>query len=363
MWKRVAIASSVVAIAAILAVVISRPASAQETPLRVAIKPIAPFVMIDSDGEASGFSIDLWKAIAQHADLPYTFVQVETVRDQLDAVQNGSAEAAIAAISITREREAVVDFSYPYYESGLQIMTTAEAEAPLSLLTATVLSPRFLGILGTFLLTILLAAHLIWLAERNRNPEFPRAYLPGVWEGMWWAVVTVFTVGYGDKTPKGVAGRLLGMVWMLFSLFLIANVTANITAALTVNQLRGAIGTVNDLAGKPVASVEASTAANFLTDIGVPPVIAPSATEAVELLQAGRVQAVVYDAPVLQYLLLNAGDERLHMAGVVFNPENYGIAFPQGSDYVERVDLALLALVEDGTYEVLRTRWFGVLGE
>jgi polar amino acid transport system substrate-binding protein len=363
MWKQFAIAGGAIALALGLITLSSRVANAQDETLRVAIKPIEPFVIISSDGEPSGFSIDLWNAIALRAGVPFEYVEVETVRDQLDAVQNGSAEAAIAAISITREREAVVDFSYPYYKSGLQIMAAGEVEAPYSLLISTLFGPRVLGILGLFTLAVLLAAHLVWLAERKRNPDFPRAYLPGIWEGIWWATVTVFTVGYGDKTPRGYIGRIIGMVWMLFSLFLVANVTANLTAALTVNQLRGSIGSVGDLPGKTVASVDASTAARFLGNIGVPPVIVPSVDDAIQLLQSGQVQAVVYDAPVLQYKLLKVGDEQLHLAETVFNPEDYGIAFPQGSDLVEPIDQAILALVEDGTYEILRTKWFGMQNE
>lgn len=338
-------------------------ADAQGETLRIAIKPIEPFVIVNSSGEPSGFSIDLWNAIAQRAGVPFEYVAVATVADQLDAVQNDAADAAIAAISITRDREAVVDFSYPYYKSGLQIMTIGQAQTPFGALIPTLLSPRVLTILGAFLLTILVAAHLIWLTEHRRNPEFPHDYVHGVWEGIWWATVTVFTVGYGDKTPKGVLGRLLAMVWMLFSLFLIANFTASLTAALTINELRGEITGVDDLPGKSVASVEASTAARFLANIGVPPVVVPNVDEAVKLLQAGQVQAVVYDAPVLQYKLLNAGDEQLHLAGTVFSPEDYGIAFAQGSEYVEPIDQAILALVEDGTYEILRTKWFGVTGD
>jgi voltage-gated potassium channel len=48
------------------------------------------------------------------------------------------------------------------------------------------------------------------------------------WDGVWWAIVTVTTVGYGDITPKTNAGRVIGIVVMLFGIGFIATLTAAI---------------------------------------------------------------------------------------------------------------------------------------
>ena len=52
-----------------------------------------------------------------------------------------------------------------------------------------------------------------------------------VWDGMWWAVQTVTTVGYGDAVPTTGAGRVLATLVMLTAIGFIAVVTAAITAA------------------------------------------------------------------------------------------------------------------------------------
>ena len=53
---------------------------------------------------------------------------------------------------------------------------------------------------------------------------------PNVWIGMWWALQTVTTVGYGDVTPKHLAGRLVGVIVMLQGVALLSIVTAAITS-------------------------------------------------------------------------------------------------------------------------------------
>jgi len=98
---------------------------AQGIALRVAVKPIAPFVLKHGT-ELSGFSIDLWTALAQSLKVDNAWVEVTTVGDQLQAVKSGKADAAIAAITITKERESVVDFTQPYFDSGLQVMVHAQ---------------------------------------------------------------------------------------------------------------------------------------------------------------------------------------------------------------------------------------------
>jgi voltage-gated potassium channel len=59
-----------------------------------------------------------------------------------------------------------------------------------------------------------------------------------VWVGMWWALQTVTTVGYGDVTPTHVSGRLVGAVVMLQGIAFIAIVTAVITSTFVARAAR-----------------------------------------------------------------------------------------------------------------------------
>ena len=63
---------------------------------------------------------------------------------------------------------------------------------------------------------------------------------PNVWLGLWWAVQTVTSVGYGDIVPQTVGGRLLGVTVMVAGLALISIVVAAVSAVLVENARRRA---------------------------------------------------------------------------------------------------------------------------
>lgn len=329
---------------------------------RVATKRFEPFVF--SQGERFvGFSIDLWQELAEEMAVDYQLYGVDTVAQLLNEVERGRAEAAIAGISITADREEALDFSHPFYESGLQILVANSSQglwANFSQRAITVLtSPELYYGVGSFILILLVIAHTIWFSERRHNSEFPDNYMRGIWESLWWAAVTVTTVGYGDKTPKKFLGRLVGLFWMCAGYFVFAYFTASMSTIFTVQELQGIINGPEDLQGKQVATVASSTAAQYLEEQETEVVMYDSARKAYRALDDGRVAAVVYDAPALQYFASHQGKGTVKVVGPVFQPQSYGIALPVGSSYRKSMNAALLRLKENGIYDKIYEKWFG----
>ena len=336
----------------------SKPES--NTPLQVVTKPLEPFVFISNDGNLSGFSIELWEVIAQDLGLEYEWVEVTKVTEQLAAVQDGSADVAIAGISMTPEREEVIDFSHPYFDAGLQIMTSAQPTVTPTSLIAMIFSPALFRVLGLGILTLLVMAHIIWLVERKSNENMPSSYLGGIWESLWWSLSTIATLEYGDKEkPDSIFKRLLAMAFVVFGIILIAQFTASITASLTVKQLTGVINGPTDLPGKRIGTVGGSTAAIYLEEVGIGYTSVEQIDAAYELLESDRLDAIVYDAPVLLYYAVNEGKGKVQVVGPIFNRETYGIALPTGSDFRESINNELLRLRQNGTYDQIYQKWFG----
>jgi ABC-type proline/glycine betaine transport system substrate-binding protein len=334
----------------------------KEKTLRVATKRLEPFV-IYQNRRYTGFCIELWEKIADEMGVNYELYGVNTIAKLLDEVKRGAADIAIGGIGITSRREQDLDFSHPFFESGLQILVPRDYETPLGAIFAKVFSilfsPGLLYGVGVFLIVLFIAAHIIWLLERRQNPQFSEGYLNGIWQSIWWAVVTVTTVGYGDKTPTGRMGRLFGLFWILAGYFVFAYFTASVTTTVTVQELHGAINGPEDLFGKQVATVEKSPAAEYLTGQGLTTVNVEDVENAYHLLETNDVDAVAYDAPVLQHYATRRGKGKVKVVGLIFQEQSYGIALQVNSPYREEINTALLRLMERGVYKEIHDRWFG----
>ena len=328
----------------------------------MATGPIAPFVLKQGD-QWSGFSIDLWDALARQLNVDSSWSEFRSSSEQLQAVQRGDADVAISAITMTPEREQVVDFSHPYFDSGLQIMVRAQDDNSLVTTIESILSPTILQFVGGVVLTMFVLANVLWLVERRRNLNFQKGYMRGILEGLWGVILIIATGEHGDRDTPSVVKRFTVAAMWLLGVVLVAQFTATVTSSLTVRQLRSSIQGPGDLPGKAIATVPSSIAADYLTQLGLPYEPVTSADEGYNMLVQGRVQAIVFDAPTRQYWAAKRGRGVLQVVGPVFRPEKYGIAVAEGSVLRKEIDEALLGLYQNGTYEEIYSKWFSQAGK
>ena len=286
--------------------------------LRVATREIPPFVY-QENGRLTGFSVELWQAIAEEMRLGGTLVEHSTVKDLLEAVKAGKADLGISAISITAERSTEFDFSQPMFDAGLQIMVRDQpggtsAGETLRLL----LSFAFLPFVGLTLLFILVPAHFVWWSERHhpRGMIENHAYFPGIFEACWWAASTLAT--QADQMPRSAFGRAIAVLWMFTSVVFVAYFTASVTSSLTVQQLQGDIKGPEDLPGKQVATTTGSTSALYLRQQNANVTEFPKIEQAYEALLSGQADAVVFDSPVLLYYSAHQGKGKVTLVGPIF---------------------------------------------
>src|SRR4029450_10086704 len=237
----------------------------RETKLRVATRIIKPFVF-EENRALTGFRIELWQEISRQLNAQSEFIMKPSVKELLEATRSKEVDLAIAAISITAEREIDWDFSQPMFDAGLQILTPAQGTRGglVAAIIAGVFSSAILPILGLVLLTILVPAHLVWFFERKNSTGMltHRAYFPGIFEACWWAASTLAT--QADQMPRAATAPVLAVLWMFMSVVFIAYFTAAVTSSLTVQQLRGDINGPEDLPGKRVGSIKGSTSVEYL---------------------------------------------------------------------------------------------------
>ena len=327
--------------------------------LIVGTKDSPPFSIKQSDGTWEGLSIQLWQAIAQDLGLDYEFKEM-TLGELLDGVADNSLTASVAALTVTVEREKRMDFSHPFFTTGLGIAISQKAGGGWGDVVNGIFSRGFIQILLSLSVLLLICGLLVWIFERRGNPEqFGGRPMKGIGSGFWWAAVTMTTVGYGDKAPKTLGGRLVGLVWMFAGIIVISSFTAAMTSSLTLSTLGSIISGPKDLYNVKVATVSHSTSEKYLNQQGISFQTVINAEEGLKALAAGRVDAVVYDAPILKYLIHLKHSDDLVMLPGTFERQNYAIALPQGSPLRENVNRALLTNLHEPWWQEAIHRYLG----
>ncbi len=341
--------------------------TAQAAPrtITVATYDLEPFVISGGNpGEniKYGFTIDLLDEIAKRTGWTYNYIDGDNVQGLLQALADGRADLAACNISITSEREKRFNFTQPIIAAGLQIMVPAESTERVQPGLVEFLKLLFSHTMLVWLLAALaltvIPAHVIWLMERG-DPDsmVSRAYFPGIFQAFGWGLGMLAAAPL--DSPRRWPIRAVTVLWTFVSIIFVAYYTAILTSNLTLARIQSGIGTPADLIGKSVCTVANTTSPPALDRLGVTYTGLPKIEDCYAGLKSRAFDAVVYDAPVLQYYVNHDGAGIAAMAGPIFKEEDYGIAFPIDSKLKDEADQALLSIEEDGQYELLKQKWFG----
>lgn len=330
-----------------------------DSTLRIGTKVAEPFVIENEDGSFSGISIELWQRIADRLNVEYELEGTD-LEGLVDGVADSTYDLGVAALTLSAGRERRLDFTHPFYRTGLTIAVRNEATSGLWNMIQPFLSLRFLEIVGTLILVLFIVGILVWLFERRTNKdEFGGSTAEGMGSGFWWSAVTMTTVGYGDKAPRTVGGRVVALIWMFVALIVISSFTAAITSSVTVSQLQLPVQGPSDLPNVRVGTVDNSIAAQYLAETGVGSRTYSNITDLLEALSEGDIEAAVYDAPILRYRIKTEYAGQLRTLSTTFRPQDYGIALPEGSPWLEPLNLALLEITAEEWWTDLLTSYLG----
>lgn len=343
----------------LLALASASQVHAQTTPLRVGITEVPPFVMQTDDGRWEGISIDLWREVAKGMDREFEWVPMG-FSELLSATESGDIDVAVGALTMTADRESRFDFSHPFYQTGLSIAVPPVPDQGLLASLKALVSWQFVSVVLALGALLLAVGFMLWLVERQRNPEqFGGSAAEGIGSSFWWAAVTMTTVGYGDKAPVSLAGRLIALIWMFAGLIMVASFTAAITSSLTVSNLRSGIEGINDLPGKVVATINQTASQRFLEEQHIRYQPYPDLTSAMVSVAEGETDAIVYDRALLQYRNQQLGTRQLSLLPGVFAEQLYALALPEGSPLRAAVSQQILRVSESADWSVIQAAYLG----
>jgi polar amino acid transport system substrate-binding protein len=338
------------------------PGDSESRTVAVAVHTLEPFVMKTSSGELTGFSVDLWNAVAQRLGWTTDYVETDNVRGQLSALAEHRADVAVGAISLTADREQAFDFTQPTLDAGIQIIVPVRDTRPsvpgLGGYLDLLLSRTMLIWLSAAVVVSVVPAHIFWLIERrSATPVVARSYFPGIFQSFGWGIGSL--VGKNSTAATKTVTKMLAILWGFAGIVFVSFYSANLSATLTVAKLDAKISGPADLYEKSVATVRDTTAAEFLRGMGIDATETGTIEESYHLLREEGYDAVVFDAPVLRYYVAHRGEGVAVTAGPVFQDEVQGFVLNINSPLRKPINQVLFRMREDGTYNMIKEKWFG----
>lgn len=333
--------------------------SASTKRLIIGTKQTPPFSMQAEDGTWNGISIDLWRQVA--AELNYTFVFEEhDLQSMLQGLETKALDAAVAALTVTSEREKKVDFTHPFYATGLGIATVANKKNTVAGVFKSLFSSAFLKATLGLILLILAFGILVWWFEKKKNAQqFGGGVGKGIASGFWWSAVTMTTVGYGDKAPTTLIGRIIAVIWMFAAVITISTFTAAISSSLTVQKLGSLIKGPDDLPRVRVGTIGDTTSADYLQKRRIAFQSYQTAPDGLKAIQTDDIDAFVYDSPLLRYLVNTQYNGVLQVLPGTFLPQDYAIGLPPNSPLREPINRALLRKISEPAWQDTLYRYLG----
>jgi ABC-type amino acid transport substrate-binding protein len=329
--------------------------------LRVAVYDVPPYGYVDSDGSISGVSVDLWRRVAEQMEWHYQLIPVSQMESILDGLEQGRFDAAIGAITITPERAARVDFSYPTHRSGVAIALKKKTGPVFALLSYGAAVSELAPLIVITLAMLIVIGIAMWAVERRARlaVQGSESSVVSLRDGLYWAVVTMTTVGYGDKTPKTTLGRAVAALWMLGSLILVSLLSTSLVSRLTAERVEARNSAVAiDLGGKKLAAVGLSSGAEYLDQLHLPYAKFKSLPEALDSLANGQSDAVVNSVGALQYFVSMRYAKTIEIPQGLLASAYMAIALPEHSPSKKPIDRALIRITNSPEWRSVEDKFF-----
>jgi ABC-type amino acid transport substrate-binding protein len=337
--------------------------SVSAAPMQIGIHDKPPFAMKAADGSWTGLAVDVWKIVAADAGVSYEFVEVpfEDIRIR---VGDGTLDAAVGEISVSAEDEKALDFTQPYLTTTLGIAMESRhwkgvwLEAISEFLNWTV--AQFL--MGIFV-AMLIVSVVIWLLERRHHTGHFRGGIDGIGSALWFAAVTMTTVGYGDKTPATPLGRFVAICWMFVGVLMVSAFTATVASSMAASRINSPISSVSDFQHLACGVLKGSNAEQLATLFGLNTVPFESLEEALRSLSQKKLQAVLADKISLHYLKRQMARENppTHFDVPDFSVRGAFLAIPVRQNHPDyaRLNESLLKLTSSPEWDGILLRWLG----
>ncbi|XP_049845508.1 glutamate receptor ionotropic, kainate 2-like [Schistocerca gregaria] len=296
------------------------------------------------------------------------------------------ADLAICDLTITYERESVVDFTMPFMNLGISILYTKSERPqrnmfsflePFTIDVWIYMATAFLGV-SVMLFLLARATPSEWKSSHPCSAESEELENTLTMSNSIWHNCGSIMQQGSDIAPQAISTRMVAGIWWFFTLIMISSYTANLAAFLTVTRMDFPINTVQDLAKQSKIKYgtfeRGSTAAFFRTSNDSlyqrmwtvmkqarPDVFTNDNMEGVDRVKKQKGDyAFFMESTTIEYQ--TALDCDLRKVGGLLDSKGYGIALPRNSPFRTAVSGAVLMLQERGNLSALKAHWWKAEG-
>ncbi|XP_028969014.1 glutamate receptor ionotropic, kainate 2-like [Galendromus occidentalis] len=338
-----------------------------------------------------GYAIDLIKELAAVCKFNYTFYISPDSKygsRQPDGKWNGmvgeliqrKADIAVVDLTITYDREQVVDFTIPFMNTGISILFKKPEKSEPAIFSF--LYP-FSIVVWFYTLTVYTFVSILvyvlgrftpyeWVPSHPCDPQSePENQFSSLQNAFWFTMGSIMQQG-SDLVPRAISTRVLASIWYFFTLILISSYTANLAAFLTAARMGAPIENANDLAKQTKIAYGClgggSTYGFFkkhndpvmkrmwtYMEAERPTVFTTSNKEGIERVLRGD-YAYLMEALSIEYLVER--NCNLTQIGTLLDSKGYGIATPLKSPLRSALTSAILILQEKGVLHALKMKWW-----
>ncbi|MBA5761788.1 transporter substrate-binding domain-containing protein [Vibrio sp. 404] len=317
------------------------------TELNIGSYNCPPFAMLNEDKSYSGLSILLWEKIALEMNVRYTITN-HGLTELLNSIEDGSLNVGVTCLSITPEREEVLDFSHSFYETHLAI--AVKQQGYLSSIKNVFLNTKLLLVIAVVFVLAACVGIIYYLLEHRINDKLYS--MPGkkaqMLEGFILGLLFITKGPFNYFEFKTLPGRVLTVFLAIFTTFFIASVTAVLASSFTLGLLSSEVKSFNDLTNMSVGAKRASTSSHYLVSQAIVHRTYPDIEHLLQALDNEDIDAIVADDAVLKYLIKKSKEkgefEQLMVLPYRFEKQNYGLAIENNSPYREQINRALLKI-------------------
>jgi len=325
--------------------------------LIVAVVEDPPMVTKNSRGEWSGFNADLWRLVARNMGVQYEFREVSFGEIE-DGLRTGKLDLCAAPLYETADRQQFLDFSTPIGSTYPAVAVLSEKDTHPFIAAAKILfSWGFVQVGLVFVLAILAAGAVFWLMERKQNPDhFGGKPLRGMATGIYW-VGSTFVSGICTGVPlRSAWGRLLGLLWILVGAVAFGALTASLASSLIEREQRLVYTyNVNSLKKMNLGAVRGTTYASLLAKMGGDSLLYEKTGEGIEALLAKKIDGFFSNQRLMAWEEKKL-KKRISVHLTTLNKMRFAFAFQKNSPLRERVNIALMEVMEGPEWNSLAKR-------